>query len=189
MIRRGLQFVCSVVLLGAAPLLAQQQGFPTQITLQDFTNNAINGLYLQVGESQNSTTPGAVFQRFTTGTNTPAYWVNAIVRTNDWTVVRVYSSYPTDINNWLYASEYGRLANNAFKSSYTVWTAGSTAISGAAILSWEVPPNEYEQAFPDWDSAAVKIPLGFAFGLALWASVLAFHVPMQWVRSLSERAT
>lgn len=49
--------------------------------------------------------------------------------------------------------------------------------------------DEYEEAFPDWESAAVKIPLGFAFGMAFWAAVLSMHIPMKWVRQLTEAAS
>jgi len=58
--------------------------------------------------------------------------------------------------------------------------------------SWPTTPppvDPYEEAFPDWASAAVKIPLGFAFGLAFWAVCLAFGVPLKWAKEISSAAS
>jgi len=62
-------------------------------------------------------------------------------------------------------------------------------VEGAWPSTPPPPPDPYEENFPDWSSARIKIPLGFTFGLAVWAMVLAATVPMKWVRDLTSAAS
>lgn len=55
--------------------------------------------------------------------------------------------------------------------------------------NWPHIPDAYEANFPDWASAGVKIPLGFGIGMAFWAVMLGFGVPMRWVKELTNAAT
>jgi hypothetical protein len=54
-------------------------------------------------------------------------------------------------------------------------------------MNWT--PDPYEEAFPDWESAAVKIPLGFTFAMAFWAGAVALTISLKWVRDLASAAS
>lgn len=51
------------------------------------------------------------------------------------------------------------------------------------------PEADYVDAFPDWNAAATKIPLGFGFAMSFWAACVAASVAMRWVRDLASAAT
>ena len=66
---------------------------------------------------------------------------------------------------------------------------GNWSIYIDGVLWSSKPLDPYEQAFPDWESAAVKIPLGFGFAMAFWAVAVALSISMRWVRDLASVAT
>jgi hypothetical protein len=49
--------------------------------------------------------------------------------------------------------------------------------------------DEFREAFPDWESAAVKIPLGFGLGMAFWAAAVALSLPIKWAKDLASAAS
>lgn len=199
MIRRGLQYFAGFfILLGAAPCFGQAgtTNFPTQVTLQDFSDPLVNGLYVVVGGSSTSGT--YVFQRYAPGGGTNAVrWLTIGDQTNSTQFMyRIWNRNPPspygDVTGLLYVSEsYGTFTQSV--GNFKVYAAGFPNASGLAVNSWHVPPptldEQLDAAFPDWESASVLIPLGFGFGMMFWASALALHVPMKWVRSLADAAS
>lgn len=200
MIRRGLQILSMVGItaLGAAPCFGQvgTTNFPTQVTLQDFSDPLVNGLYVVVGGSSTSGT--YVFQRYSPGGGTNAVrWLTIGDQTNSTQFMyRIWNRNPPsphgDVTGLLYVSEnYGTFTQSV--GNFKVYAVGFPNASGLAVNSWYVPPPTLEEqldaAFPDWESAAVKIPLGFGFAMAFWAVAVALSVSMKWVRDLASAAS
>lgn len=175
MIRHGLQIFLGMLLLGAVPCFADVSRLPQHVYLEGrpFAPGTTdpNGWYVIV-TTENS--GAATYRRWTTDPATSFFvQLNLSAAENIWEL-RLYSS-PSVV------------------ASYTSWSSVSypstVNITGGGVMKMNWTPDPYEEAFPDWDSAGAKIPLGFGFGLALWASALAFGIPMRWVRELTSAAS
>ena len=68
--------------------------------------------------------------------------------------------------------------------NWSVYVDGVLWSSGVGI-----EPDPYDEAFPDWESASVKIPLGFGLGMAFWAAAVALTMPMKWIKELGSAAS
>lgn len=190
MIRRGLQIsLAGLVLLGAAPLLYAQAGstnWPTSVTLQGFAESDLNGYYSLVGELGNDGT--RIFQRYSSGGSSPAWWVTlSDVIANNTVVCGIHTDYPTtSTDTRVYLSP---VTGPNWPSSFGSFIGGAPA-NAVAILSWEVVGSDpYEEAFPDWESAAEKIPLGFSLSMMFWGVAVASSIAMRWVKELSSAAS
>jgi hypothetical protein len=195
MIRRGLQFLIAVMCtLGAAPCFSQITNIhpnPEQIVLQGVTvsNVSYDGLYTKVGENS----PGGtfLFQRYSTESDvTPPIvtWQSFDPQqsTNQNVGVRLHAQWPTTISS-------GTVLLTSFTnfSAIKFGLGEVTPISlgtGSALVTFYVS-DEFRQAFPDWASAAVKIPLGFTFAMAFWAAAVALTISLKWVRDLASAAS
>lgn len=199
MIRRGLQswLVVGIVALGAAPCLGQYDGtIPHRVTVVSTNNSAYSGVYILTGTTNPAESSlGGVYQRYTTGGLEP-YWLS-------------WRNYPeTDATrryrvSFLISSEYPTTwsfnggAELVYQLELTNVTVGTSPTSiplvnmGEAIVDWIEPTaaNPYDDAFPDWQSAGVKIPLGFALGMTFWAAAVALTIPMKWVKELVSAAS
>lgn len=187
---RGLQkslarlAVCMAV-LGAASSFAQtytRGNHPVAVVVSGVSVAGYDGVYHWIGGT--AVSQGATMAKYdqTNGTR----WVTLYEQNSTSLFVQLHHGDP-GVNH--VANRVGFLNVHTAPDVWPTNTFGPfSSVGGSATLTMQ-PPSEYEVAFPDWSSAAVKIPLGFTFGLVLWASVLAFHVPMQWVRSLSQNAS
>lgn len=180
---------------GAAPLYADAQamGYPSRFTLQGITgfHVAANGLYVVVGDL--GADSGWVFQRYTTGTNSAQYHIAAFLSSTGGTEIQVFQGTPSTNGALNYGNRIGFTQTKTGGWVHSSWnfTSGVAGVVGATAIAdytW-APPNEYAAAFPDWESAAVKIPLGFGFAMAFWAAAVALSIPMKWVRELTSAAT
>ena len=186
MIRRGLQFLCCLVLLGAAPCFAQEDPysiFPQSLVLQDRATTSVgdpNGYYVQVTQQLNYT--GSVFQRFGQDPLT-AFRIGLLYS-------RPNASFPNGF--WeIRLEQNGSIISQTIIVGATIPSPFSMSGGGTVILN-QLPPDPnapYEEAFPDWESAAVKIPLGFTLAMAFWAAAVGLSVSMKWVRDLASAAT
>lgn len=197
MIRRGLQIMTvGITALGAAPCFAQYSppaNFPSAVTLsgvpaityQQPTPLDVNGYYVAVSTSNNATT---TFVRYNEDAQT-AYrvridhnpggnpiWTVKLLNLNE-NALPIQSTFNT--TDWP-TSPFTAQVNTAF-------TGG---VSGTA--TWVLhgaPLSDYELAFPDWESAGVKIPLGFGFAMAFWSVCVVATIGMKWVRELASAAS
>lgn len=192
MIVRGLQLIVLVVLLGAAPLNAQPV-FPYAVTLQDFADSSLNGLYVNVGTT--GETGATVFQRYSVSSNSPQFYatIAAYISGGNWySYVSIHDSYP-DVPTAVSTSRLAISQIKPFSGSElpSPWLFSGGALgSGSAIATPEPPPvDPYVEAFPDWESAVTTIPLGFAFAMAFWASATAITIGMKWAKELASAAT
>lgn len=198
MIRRGLQitFVVGIMALGAASCFAQYDGtMPYRLTVLsgDF---GFEGVYVITGQTTDAESSlGGVYQRYTRD-GQPPYWllVRSYPQTDSLRKTRmqiyVHSEYPENLNS---ASEVG---TTIILSDVIVGPTPSliTTLIGDILIDWfpPAPPNPnapYQEAFPDWESASVKIPLGFALGMAFWAAAVALTIPMKWIKELASAAS
>lgn len=200
MIRRGLQFFAVLVLLGAAPCLAQVYVLqtPAALTLQDFTNSTFNGFYTQVGQVQTTlASVSLTYQRFSTDPSN-GRWV-AFLRntaTGQWNV-SIYTNYPVQdhtVGRVTRSIDYVTSSNTVPPLSVSAFynvpgSVSSTPTAGTAVFTWNAADAEMQQAFPDWASAGVKIPLGFTFAMSFWAAAVALSIGMKWVRDLASAAS
>lgn len=177
MIRRGLQFAlfCGFVSLGAAPSFGQVS--VSQVEIANF-HPAINGVYnTRVYADSNGT------ENFVVLLGPGEAWVYD----NGTIVVRV------EITGYEYPSTVTILPDGSVSYDSSVYsTVGNWTVSIDGVLWASVQgtgPDPYEENFPDWASAAVKIPLGFALGMALWASALATGIGLKWARDLASAAS
>lgn len=199
MIRRGLQIILlvGITALGAAPLLGSvgetSTRLPEQIVVQNTVINGVNfdGLYLKVGDV--SALGNQFWQRYTTSETQAPPVISFQMPTTGQTAinftVRYHTSWPSNA-----------AAVHTFQapvSSLNMELGAVTTIevsnlyddeSGYLLLTMFVS-DDFREAFPDWESASALIPLGFGFGMMFWASALALHVPMKWVRSLADAAS
>lgn len=191
MIRRGLQLVVGVgilMMLGAAPCLAvlgayvDLQGFPTvswEYNSETGTMD-LDGRYYEMEDAPGNYT-----------------------RTDENGMTRVYSFSDDGIYVYVFGPPFGDdlFYWAVFNSASGEWYMESDiygfgpptenwSVTGANGLSFgTVEPDPFEQAFPDWESAAVKIPLGFSFAMAFWGVAVAASVSMKWVRDLASAAS
>jgi hypothetical protein len=182
MIRRGLQIFLCVVFLGAAPCFSQDySNFPQSLFLQDRPYTGAvdpNGYYVLVVAQQDY--GSSIYQRFG---QDPAI------------SFRIGLYYTKPNATWPNGFWEIRLEEGGVVRSQTVVVAATLPTSfamqgGGTVIPNQLPPADpYEEAFPDWEAAGVKIPLGFGFGLALWASAFAIVVPIRWVRELANAAS
>lgn len=180
-----------VITLGASPLFGN---FAQSITLQDFTNAAWNGYYVQVGEVATPTNVTRTFQRYTAGTNSVFYCTlqRQTANTNRWGIY-VHGAYPSNYDSALVA--YTPFVTGVNGIPPTVWTnfvtaTGANALTGTAVLDTSPPPvDPYEEAFPDWESAGVKIPLGFSFAMSFWAVCIVATIGIKWAKELASAAS
>lgn len=190
MIRRGLQILLSagITALGAAPCFAS---FPSDIVLQGFnvvTNvGDPNGYYVQTGTT--GVDGSTLFSRYATEPDGPKFSILVRWFANSQWQVAVRRGL-TDANVSL--KTVGG-ASNSFPGPSS-WVGGWTGYSGydpGTTAALVVPSGDYqyEVAFPDWESAAVKIPLGFTFAMSFWAAAVALSIGMKWVRDLASAAS
>lgn len=196
MIRRGLQILVlvGITALGAAPSFGQTPPpywqWPHQVVVQGLPitqGSDPNGLYVNTGTlgQQGS---GFIYTRYQVGgTNAVTSWKLDLkyvsVSQVRWELY-LGGSYWFTVDS--IADTWTSLPRTF--SPVTRWD-GFVATNGAVIFQAPPPVDPYEEAFPDWDSAGVKIPLGFAFGLAVWASLYAMAVPFKWVRDIANAVT
>ena len=192
MIRRGLQIlsVVGITALGAAP--SHGQMMPNFLTVNGIGGDW-NGGYALVGSQFVDTWSGYVFTWAKYDGTNSTRWAT-VIRENhpqnspnsySW-YVRLYASEPASASlgfstGWTYQGSV--TGTNASFPNVVPLTGGASA-----ILTY-LNANPYAGAFPDWESAGVKIPLGFGLGLAAWASFLALGIPMRWVKELTNAAT
>lgn len=184
MIRRGLQILIGVgvITLGAAPSFGQFQGSPpSTITVSGAPDEFLNRTWYYDAPD------GEDFTYFSgeLGSGWP-------LRVN---VDLVHAYF------WLGDPE----GNDSVEREYVIlldgtWSETITATGGVAstfAVVWEgggfgpgfSATDPYPDNFPDWESAAVKIPLGFGFAMAFWAVAVAASMAMRWVRDLASVAT
>jgi hypothetical protein len=192
MIRRGLQitFVVGIMALGAAPscLATVSQNFPKQIVLQDFAMIGgvdYNGVYVNVSQSGTIISPAGWFQKYTTdGSSAPIVEVRMSAD---------FLSAMLMLRPTLNAAAVGNTGYRDISSGWgSPWpgTFWNITQGGLAFISMEEDPDVlYNVAFPDWESASVKIPLGFALGMAFWAAAVALTIPMKWIKELASAAS
>lgn len=205
MIWRGLQIVVvvGIIALGAAPCLGQVTlAHPELIYLEEVYAGGLNfsGIYRQVGEIQDtSVTSLRIWQRYTTDGSTPRYLsveIRSMAPGN--TRIRIICSltYPstpstplsTDLDsNDEIAITIGTIEsmNQTAGFENVLWFSDNNG--AAVVIFYEL--TEFREAFPDWQSAGVKIPLGFAMGMAFWAAAVALTIPMKWVKELVSAAS
>lgn len=176
MIRRGLQiiFVVGITALGAAPLHAQdatlyRSGFDVMLLTYDAAASG-NGM-LQWSS-------GGTTVRILDDPEAGYYFLQL--------------EFPGEFVVTL--APNGRIGHH--EGTVPQWVfSGSYEFEAAIPVQFYLPgiaayfPDPYQEGFPDWSSAGVKIPLGFGFGLAAWASFLALGVPIRWVKELTNAAT
>lgn len=193
MIRRGLQLIAVVGLLGAAPFCFGQAGTtnaPSYVVLQDFDDNSLNGLYNVVGTIPGQGQGSSVLHRYT-GEDSPVRYVSLQQGGGYSVTVRIHSTYPeTYFSGLLYQGSTGsQLFLESWTGQFTGYS-GNANESATAIFGWGSPvPDPYEEAFPDWESAAQKIPLGFTFAMAFWGVAVAGSMAMRWVKDLASAAS
>jgi len=193
MIRRGLQLVVGVgifMMLGAAPSFGQSGvKLPQSITLQNiiYPTNQVNPNGMYVMTTAETQSGSLWYTRFGTS-NAPTYTLE----------VRTSGANPVSglrhllIRSGAFVADAGTqtIKTGAYPHQYGPFSALSgSGYSGGQIL-WAAPPdNEYSSEFPDWASAAVKIPLGFGFAMSFWAAAVTLSISMRWVRDLASAAT
>ena len=198
MIRRGPQYVsllCSVLLLGAASCFGQVS-YPSQIELVGFGIPAGGSGSLD-GVIPFSFSPWeelAIYQAPNIEAGIAGDVGNGIVLEF---YVATYEGNPSasftilpggeiSLGSGPYASLDEMFPNGAAWTVYfdgLVYAAGNIAGTGGG------GGDPYEENFPDWESAAVKIPLGFSLAMAFWAACVAASVSMKWVRDLASAAS
>lgn len=191
MIRRGLQILglVGITALGAASARAQE--YPPAVTMTGFplvSGVNVNGYYVKTGTTGAFGATGQYtlydaeenalvleIRAVLDGAN--VRW-GAVVRTSSGAnpiLTRVSSDSPVLLNGWTVMSG---------------WRLGSTVtgalVNGSTVVDQDFP---YSSEFPDWESAAVKIPLGFSLAMSFWAVCVAAAISMRWVRDLASAAT
>lgn len=176
MIRRGLQIalLAGIMALGAAPLHAQDAYFrrsgvdPMPLTYD--AGNSVNGM-LQWSS-------GVTIVRIMDDPEAGYYFLQLEVP-NEFLVT---------------LAPNGRIGYH--EGTVPEWVlSGSYEFEALIPMEFDLPgiaayfPDPYQEGFPDWSSAAVKIPLGFAFGMAAWAVFFSASVTMRWVRDLASAAS
>lgn len=201
MIRRGLQLVVGLgifMMLGAALCFGQvgSTNFPTKITLQGFSVAGVNGLYVVIAGPHASNSGGRfIAARYETSLTPPSYWLSLEDDTtgSGETKLRVWNQYPTDpFNANTSQMFYKFFPGTSFPSSVSgfINAPGYTyTANSAAIFDWGLPPDPYERAFPDWESAGVKIPLGFSFAMSFWAVCIVATIGIKWAKELASAAS
>lgn len=190
MIRRGLQILIlvGITALGAAPVYAIWSTPPGSLVVMDVgTINGVNmdGLYVLVGiESQTSqyqrwgydgeVGTGAALQYELWDDADGVGGFGALRLRQGVTQVRATSGFSWD-GSYPFEKAFSTTNPSLGKVVFYQTAAG--------------PDAEYAAAFPDWSSAAEKIPLGFGFAMAFWASAVAASVAMKWVRDLASAAS
>lgn len=173
MIRRGLQFACLwMFLLGAAPLSAQidYQYYPQYVTLSGFEILAWNGIY-----TRGLFVDGAI-EYYQYPADTGSLFMRVSFRPADGLVIVALWSGGTTLTQKTYSG------NQPLPEIMTGFSVGG----GVAMTT---TPDEYQQAFPDWASAGARIPLGFTFGMSVWAVCVAAAISLKWVRDLASAAS
>lgn len=196
MIRRGLQFcvVVGISALGAAPSLASFTGEP--MPLRIYVNNTVQsnagidyaGVYVPTGSTESGVGPFVgLYQRYVTDGTEPRYIVLAAISQFGIGTLDFHADFPTA---WRSYSPTERVEGqyNLADVSVGIPTTLNLAV-GTVTLDWFLPADPYEEAFPDWESAATKIPLGFGMGMAFWASSVALAIPIKWVKDLASAAS
>lgn len=191
MIRRGLQIMClvGITALGAAPLFGQV--FPPAVQVGDMGGifEQYNGVYVFAED----------LDVYPDGTS-KGYYEDNNGNYLTVTIAEVDEAIYYDLGAGPSAPEQGELRATIFYTpnqySFVVgWVRSSTGAPlgyGYAQPLWNYNPgggNEYEEAFPDWESAAVKIPLGFTFAMSFWAVAVAGSIAMRWVKDLASAAS
>lgn len=82
----------------------------------------------------------------------------------------------------------GNVDQSLFLPQFENWVVRFDGAIFAAAGSY-LPTDPYPGNFPDWQSAAVKIPLGFGFAMSFWAAAVAASIAMKWVRDLASAAS
>jgi hypothetical protein len=194
MTRRGLQitFVVGIMALGAAPLFGQIgpagsiliDGAPTVAGVN------YNGLYVTISSGPNE--GSVVWTRYGISTNEPPYATLAAAGpygSSTGHIVRLHSSWPGTSRNENVAARSVSVSPNP---PLTTWNNFSLPLEiGGVAFTFDSAggPDPYSEAFPDWESASVKIPLGFALGMAFWAAAVALTIPMKWIKELASAAS
>lgn len=186
MIRRGLQvvFLCGITFLGAAPLHAQRAGYPQSITLTGISVAGYNGTYYWIGGT--SSTSSYIWAKYdqTNGSR----WASILELNSTAIFVQLHSSEPPTNNYVDTRVAWVQVATPVNGWPTAPFGAFNNEYNGGGTLNF-APPDPYEEAFPDWESAAVKIPLGFSFAMAFWGVAVAASVSMKWVRDLASAAS
>lgn len=184
MMWRGLQFALVVSLLGAAPLFALEWG--PQITVSgmpsfpsggaDYGELRFNGIY---DEFQ----PGGYKLDALSVDSTGYLWRAEIYRLDSGFAFEVLGP------DGIYQAQYVNGAWELWNDQYNV---------GLPTSNWSVlyqgggfgpGYDPFDDNFPDWESAAVKIPLGFTFAMSFWAAAVGLSIGMKWVRDLASAAS
>lgn len=192
MIWRGLQMrlaacILCMIALGAASSLGQtysRSNHPAFVTISGVTFPEYNGVYQWIGST--SVSGGATLAKYdqTSGTR----WLT------------VWEEGPSILWFGLHSGDPGsshtsqRVAFARVDTQPHAWPTSafgpwSVGFGGQGIMSMSVVTDPYELAFPDWESAALKIPLGFAFAMSFWGVAVAASMGMKWVKELASAAS
>lgn len=169
--------------------------YPAAVTLQDFPDADTNGYYVLAGTQGQFPGTQWVFQRFAHETSSNRWVtirVDETVTPPKWSL-QVYDIYP---EAWSTGRKYRTLFEVQAETAPEVWTQfidvknGNVSVSGSGISHFQpVVSDPYADAFPDWNSAVIYVPLGFTFGLGAWFTALAFGVPIGWIRMLGDASS
>jgi hypothetical protein len=199
MIRRGLQIfgLVGITALGAASSFASvgetATRLPEQIVVQNTVINGVNfnGLYLKVGDL---TALGSQFwQRYTTSeTQVPpviSFQMPPTESTANNFTIRFHTSWPTNATAVHTFQSPQSALNQQLGAVSTIEMNNLPGGGSGQLLVTMFVSNDFREAFPDWESAAGKIPLGFTLAMSFWAVCVAAAISMRWVRDLVSAAT
>jgi hypothetical protein len=182
-----------ITALGAAPSFGQS--FPEVVVIENSPLRSgidFNGTYIMVSAGTPDNTAGVVWMRYGINPNSPPY-ITFAGPTDFGSVggyrVRLHSAWPGSNRN---EAVVGQSALWTPTQRVTNWTGVGIALEGGGLALFYGTADDldpYYNEFPDWESAAVKIPLGFTFGMTFWAAAVALTISLKWVRDLASAAS
>lgn len=191
MIQRGLQLIAVVGLLGAAPLYAQSgyqwPGTAVVTGLAPVDGVELNGTYILTGAEVDSGTYW--YTQFSPGgSGNPLLELRFVDDASFTARIFVNGAYRLRINILVgqIPLTYPYQLNDQWRDNFGGLKAAPNSLT---LLSSTPPPDPYEEAFPDWESAVTTIPLGFTFAMAFWGVAVAASMAMRWVKELASAAS
>jgi hypothetical protein len=175
---RGLQIIAlvGITALGAASSHAWTYNgltYPDNMLVQGSPYGYMNGLWLAQ-----------------TNVNNGGWWFVQYGATN--VLHRVHlTDNGTSTSVWLMQNGNNRVDLTPQVNTSQWRSAGfpTQTFQAGGTVAFNISQDPYDQAFPDWESAAVKIPLGFTFAMSFWAAAVALSIGMKWVRDLASAAS